>query len=705
MAKKRRKKKNTAAVVLICILAVLFLAVCMGTAVLYLQKTKEEREKPDTLISKYMDYILNGEYEKMYEMLDEASKASISKEDFIQRNQRIYEGIGMDNMRIEIIKLNEEQKGQAAVNYRTTMDTVAGEISFENWAVFTEGEGKQYALSWKHGLIFPNLDADDKVSVSTTEAVRGGIYDRNGNLLAGQGTASSVGLVPGKMNADAAQDLETLAGLLETSVESIQNKLDASWVTDDSFVPVKTIEKLYDTEMQALEPGEAAMEKQALLEALTNIPGVMVTDVDSRVYPYGEKVSHLVGYVQKVTAEDLEEHAGEGYDSNSIIGKSGLELLYEKELKGSDGRDISIINSSGEVKETLALIAKQDGQDIKVTVDVNLQSAIYDQFNEDKSCSVAMNPLTGEVLALVSTPSFNSNDFVYGMSQAKWDSLNADEDKPLFNRFRSTWSPGSTFKPVTASIGLLTGAFTAEEDFGHSGLSWQQDPSWGSYYVTTLEEYDPAVLKNALIYSDNIYFAKAALKIGGNTLAQQLTRIGFGESLPFEIGMTASQVSNDGSLSKVILTADTGYGQGELLVNPLHLAAIYTAFSNQGDMVKPSLIYDENAQKQTWISQAFPADVTQTVREGLISAVNDPNATGYSAHRDDITLAGKTGTAEIKASKEDTSGTELGWFSVFTADRDAENPLLIVSMVEDVKDIGGSSYVVNKVKTILDNFL
>ena len=123
-------------------------------------------------------------------------------------------------------------------------------------------------------------------------------------------------------------------------------------MTDDSFVPVKTIEKLYDTEIQALEPTEAAMEKQALLEALTSIPGVMVTDVDSRVYPYGEKVSHLVGYVQKVTAEDLEEHAGEGYDSNSIIGKSGLELLYEKDLKGSDGRDISIINSSGAVSYT-----------------------------------------------------------------------------------------------------------------------------------------------------------------------------------------------------------------------------------------------------------------------------------------------------------------------------------------------------------------
>ncbi len=506
---KTKEKKNKAAIVLACILVVLFLAVCIVMAVLYLQKTEEDREKADTLITKYMTYVSEGRYEEMYDMLDEASKASISKEDFIQRNQRIYEGIGMENMQIEIIKVNEEQKEQSAVNYRTTMDTLAGEITFENWAVFTEGEGKQYALSWKHGLIFPNLDADDKVSVSTSEAVRGNIYDRNGVLLAGQGTASSVGLVPGKMNADSTQDLETLAELLDTSVESIQNKLSASWVTDDSFVPIKTIEKLQDVETLALETSEETVEKQELLDALLSIPGVMVTDVEARVYPLGEKASHLVGYVQNVTAEDLEEHAGEGYDSNSIIGKSGLELLYESELKGSDRCDISIITSSGEVKETLASVVKQDGQDIHLTINANLQSALYDQFSEDESCSVAMNPLTGEVLALVSTPSYDSNDFVYGMSQTKWDSLNEDEKNPLLNRFRSTWSPGSTFKPVTASIGLLTGAFTAEEDFGHSGLSWQQDSSWGSSYVTTLEEYDPAVLENALIYSDNIYFAKA----------------------------------------------------------------------------------------------------------------------------------------------------------------------------------------------------
>ncbi len=198
---------------------------------------------------------------------------------------------------------------------------------------------------------------------------------------------------------------------------------------------------------------------------------------------------------------------------------------------------------------------------------------------------------------------------------------------------------------------------------------------------------------------------RQALKIGGDSFAEQLNKLGFGESLPFEINMTASQVSNDGSLSDNILLADTGYGQGELLVNPLHLACIYTAFVNQGNIIKPYLIEEDNAQGETWMSQAFPSDVANTVKSALISAVNDPNATGYGAHRDDMTLAGKTGTAEIKDSKEDTDGTELGWFSVFTADEDAENPVLIVSMVEDVKEIGGSSYVVNKVKAVLDNYL
>ena len=380
-------------------------------------------------------------------------------------------------------------------------------------------------------------------------------------------------------------------------------------------------------------------------------------------------------------------------------------LLYEKELKGNDGYSINMMDSEGNLKKVLANVMAEDGQDIKLTVDAELQSALYEQFAEDKSCSVAMNPYTGEVLALVSTPSYDSNGFITGMTDEEWAGLNEDEKKPLYNRFRQVWSPGSTFKPVTAFIGLDSGAIDPEEDFGNEGLSWQKDASWGSYHVTTLHEYSPAVLENALIYSDNIYFAKAALKIGAEELQESLQKIGFGKELPFEISMSVSQYSNTEKIETEIQLADSGYGQGQVLVNPLHLAGIYTSFCNDGNMIKPYLRYEEEPKKEIWIQGACTPETAGRVLEGMKKVVNDSNGTGYAAHREDIILAGKTGTAEIKDSKEDTAGTELGWFAVLTPDKEYDRPILVVSMVEDVKDIGGSGYVVGKDKDVLDAYL
>ena len=166
------------------------------------------------------------------------------------------------------------------------------------------------------------------------------------------------------------------------------------------------------------------------------------------------------------------------------------------------------MDENGEIAETIASVEKEDGQDITLTIDASLQEQLYEQFREDPGCSVAMNPYTGEVLALVSTPSYDNNDFISGMSEEQWTGLNEDESRPLYNRFRQVWCPGSSFKPVTAAIGLDTGVLDAGEDFGNEGLSWQKDESWGAYEVTTLHSGDPANLKNALIYSDNIYFEK-----------------------------------------------------------------------------------------------------------------------------------------------------------------------------------------------------
>lgn len=698
--KTRNKRKKTRSRLLWIAIAVIGMAaVISAVCVAGMLATKGNVWRtPEELLVEYMNHIPKQEYEEMYAMLHIEASGNISQEDFIKRNSAIYEGIEVQNMAARIIAYDEEQM---MVTYQTSFDTVAGTISFENEALFLKGEDG-YKLVWDDSMIFPNLTSADKVRVSTIQAKRGDILDRNGRVLAGEGTASSVGIVPGKLE-NKEESIAKIAELLEITPETIEKKLSAKWVKDDSFVPIKTIPKVEEIELMKYEPDQKVLKENERHETLLEIPGVTISDVEVREYTLGEATAHLIGYVQSVTAEDLEEHAGEGYTANSVIGKSGMEGLFEKELKGQNGCRVYIVNSEGKEKEELAYILVQDGHDIKLTIDANLQSSLYEQFKEDKSCSIAMNPYSGEILALVSTPSYDNNDFIMGLSSEQWTALNEDEDKPMYNRFRQVWCPGSTFKPIIAAIGLQSGAIDPMEDYGNVGLSWQKDASWGSYHVTTLHAYEPVILENALIYSDNIYFAKAALKIGSEEMESSLTGLGFNEQLPFEIKMAESQYSNTEGIETEIQLADSGYGQGQILVNPLHMACIYSAFCNEGNVIKPYLVYQNEAEAEYWIPGAFSNETASRVLEGTKKVVNDSNGTGYAAHRDDILLAGKTGTAEIKTSKDDTSGTELGWFAIFTAE-DTECPILIISMVEDVKGRGGSGYVVKKDSLVLEEW-
>lgn len=692
----RRKKRKSKFILIPIVFAGILLVSITVCAVVFFDKSNGWKS-PQELLVEYMDHIPEKEYEEMYTMLDSEASENISQEDFIKRNSAIYEGIEIHNITVNVTDYQEEQM---TVKYDTSFDTVAGNINFENEAYFVKGEDG-YRIVWNDALIFPDLESTDKVKVSTTQAERGEILDRNNRALAGKGTASSVGIVPGKLeNQDRA--IGQIAELLELEPEVIENKLAAQWVKEDYFVPIKTVAKVEDTELMTLETDEKVLKEKERQEELLAIPGVMISDTEVREYPLENAAAHLIGYVQKVTAEDLEKHAGEGYTVNSVIGRSGMEGLFEKELKGQNGCRIYIVDAEGNQKMELASVEVKNGQNVKLTIDSDIQTALYEQFQEDKSCSAAMNPYTGEVLALVSTPSYNNNDFILGISDEKWTLLNEDEKKPLYNRFRQVWCPGSTFKPIIAAIGLESGAIDPTEDYGNEGLSWQKDSSWGSYYVTTLHDYEPVILENALIYSDNIYFAKAALKIGADKLKASLQKLGFDEELLFEIKMATSQYSNTENIETEIQLADSGYGQGQILVNPLHLACIYTAFCNEGKVMHPYLKYQEGAKAESWIPGAFSSDVANRVLEGMKKVVNDPHGTGYATHREDIVLAGKTGTAEIKASKEDTSGTELGWFAVFTAEQTVEKPILIVSMVEDVKERGGSGYVLEKDRQVLD---
>lgn len=699
MAKKKSKKKRKQQKKrVLCLVSVVLVAVVgAGGVLLYKKMTEKTRED---IIKEYMSYIEKKEYEKMYALLDEASKDKVKQEDFITRNQNIYEGIEAEKIQLDI---PEEQDKDQPLSYRVTMDTLAGELTYDADTFFEKEKG-QWHLVWNDSVIFPGLESKDKVSVSSVEAKRGSIYDRNDVLLAGQGEVESVGLVPGKMNIQAEEDIEDLAEILGTTSEFIEKQLDASWVQQDSFVPLKKMTQQQLDEPYISKDGSTS-ESGSIQDKLLEYPGVLISKAESRVYPYGECTAHLLGYVQQINAEELEEMKGKGYNEQSVIGKSGLEKLYEDRLREKKGYRISILDEQGEEKQALAVKPAEDGENIKLNIDIRWQQKLYEAYEEDKSCSIVMNPKSGEVLALVSTPSYNSMDFVLGMSQETWDALNNDPNKPMYNRVRETWAPGSSFKPIVGAMGLTTGALTEEEDLGASGLAWQKDESWGNYKVTTLHEYSGgAVLKNALIYSDNIYFAKAALKIGKDTMKDQLDNLGFGESLDFTFGLNASSYGIEGFTSDIQL-ADSGYGQGKMMVNPVHMAAIYTAFSNDGTMLKPYLIKEKRSKKQILKENVFTKEAVNTVNEAMRQVISNPSGTGHAANIEGIDLRGKTGTAEIKQSQTDTKGTETGWFVTIMPATNNKKALELVSMTEDVKKRGGSGYVVNKTKKIMEEYL
>lgn len=671
MSKNKKSKKSSKMPIFIIIILVIIIVICG-----YIYKNNAQ-ENPEKVLEEYISKINEAKYEEMYDMIDKESQQKISKQDFINRNKNIYQGIDMTNMKIEITEIKKEGV-KRTITYRTNMEISGSQVSFDNTATISKNEEKQYKISWNSNLIFPDLNEESKVRVSKTEAIRGTITDRNGIELAKNGGASSVGIVPGKLSENKEQDIEKIAKLLNTTSNNINSKLQASWVKEDSFVPIKTISEK-ETELK---------------EKLLQIRGIKITTSESRTYPLGEKAAHITGYVQKITAEELEKNTG--YTSSSIIGKTGLEKQFEKRLKGENGIEVYIVDENENKKRTIVKQEKKDGENIKLTIDANIQSNLYNELKNDKGLFVVMNPETGEILALVSTPSYDVNKMTLGITTAEWEEISNNKASPMVARYLQSYCPGSTFKPITGAIGLDSKTLTAEKTFNYSGLSWQKDASWGTHNVTTLTAYNGAKnLKNALIYSDNIYFAQAALQIGKENITKGLNKILFNKNIDFDLTLSKSQYSNNDKINSEGMLADTGYGQGELLVNPIHMASIYSAFYNNGNMIKPYLEYKEDAQKQYLVENAFSEEAVKEIKDDLIQVVENPEGTAHDMKINGITIAGKTGTAELKATREEKADT-LGWFNCFTVDYDS--PYVVIGMVEEGNKNGGSHYLIPMIK-------
>ncbi|WP_100010567.1 penicillin-binding transpeptidase domain-containing protein [Lentibacillus sediminis] len=660
----------------------------LGLLILFLTACSEDLPTPNERFGAFVEQWNNQEFAGMYEMLSGEAQDTFSTEEMANRYSNMYEDLDVSELRVSFNELSEEETtaamegGTVEIPFHVEMQTIAGPISFNYQASLVQesaGEDAEpnWFVEWNTGYIFPELQGGGEVSLNTQEPERGEIFDRNQMPLALNGMVNQLGIVPGKLGDNPDQAKEEIAGLLNMSVEEIDTALNASWVEPELLVPITTI----------------SQNNQELVDQLLQVSGVSISEVPGRVYPAGEAAGPLVGYLNQVTAEDLEELDAGEYGPNDMIGARGLEQLYEEQLRGERGVEIVVTNE----EETSVIAEKpvQDGEDITLTIDINMQEKVYEAYGGDAGTATVMDPKTGETLALVSSPSFDPNEIMYGTTENLWEELNNDEQQPLLNRFAATYAPGSVIKPVTAAIGLQNGTIDPNEGIEINGLTWSGGEGWGDYEVTRVSESNgPVDLHDALVRSDNIYFAMQALEMGSESLISGFQQFGVGEELPYEYPIENSTISADGTIEDEVLLANTSYGQGQLEMSALHLATTYTTFLNDGNMLKPTLLTSEETG-QVWQEGLATPEQSELIRDALRAVVTD--GTAPQAQEADFPISAKTGTAELKLTVDDESGEINSWFVGYpTEDQD----LLLSMMVEQTQD-EESGYAVEKATDIL----
>lgn len=616
-------------------------------------------EAGEKTVEQFVQALNKGDYNKAAGMASKkaANKSALSEKEILEKYQNIYGAADVKGLEISNLKVDKKDDSTYSFSYKAKMNTSLGELKDLSYKGTLDRNDGKTTINWQPNLVFPEMEGNDKVSLTTQEATRGNILDRNGEPLATTGKLKQLGVVPSKLGDgdEKTANIKAIASAFDLTEDAINQAISQSWVQPDYFVPLKIIDG-----------------------ATPELPaGATIQEVDGRYYPLGEAAAQLIGYVGDITAEDIDKNPE--LSSNGKIGRSGLEMAFDKDLRGTTGGKLSITDTDGVEKKVLIEHEVQNGKDIKLTIDAKAQKTAFDSLGGKAGSTVATTPKTGDLLALASSPSYDPNKMTNGISQEDYKAYEENPEQPFISRFATGYAPGSTFKMITAAIGLDNGTIDPNEVLTINGLKWQKDSSWGSYQVTRVSDVSQVDLKTALIYSDNIYMAQETLKMGEKNFRAGLDKFIFGEDLDLPISMNPAQISNEESFNSDILLADTGYGQGELLINPIQQAAMYSVFANNGTLVYPKLIADkETKDKKNVIGET----AVQTIVPDLREVVQDVNGTAHSLSALGIPLAAKTGTAEIKE-KQDEKGKENSFLFAFNPDNQG---YMMVSMLENKED-------------------
>ena len=547
--------------------------------------------------------------------------------------------------------------------------------------------GRAGYLQIYEGEYYAGLADGNRIRIIPAVAPRGTFYDRNGQLLVTNRPGFTVSLLP--LTSPIKDDvIERLSGLVHVPVEDIKAKIAGH----SGFNPIRIKTDVTPDIVSIIE------EQKELY------PGVMIENTPIRDYVLKQEGAHTFGYVSEINDEELEEKKADGYKSGDIIGKFGLEKIYDKYVRGEDGGDQVEVDVSGKPVKRLGRKVPVPGDDLVLTIDKDLQTAAEKAVDDrlaaihaSAAAAVVMNPQTGEVLAMVSRPAFDPNLFAHGISSKDWAKLNNNPFHPMDNKTISgEYPPGSTFKIVTGTAALTEGKVAPEEKIFDSGHHWIIPK--GNAEGEALGWIN---FQEALAHSDNVYFYEMGNRLGIDLLEKYARMFGLGQrtgiDLPYEAkGLVANREykkknfeDGDWYLSE---TFDAAIGQGFNLVTPLQAAMVMGEIAADGKRYKPHLVSRIQTQDGDVIKEfqpellselQVPANVIRLVQEGLHDVTKF--GTAASTFRGfPVDIAGKTGTAE------NSQGRDHGWFVAYGP---FDNPNIVVAVIVEQGGFGSQSAV------------
>ncbi len=563
----------------------------------------------------------------------------------------------------------------------------------------------------KHS-VYSTLSAKNALDLVPVEPSRGLIYDRHGILLAENIPVFSLDLIPFQVH-DLKKTLATLSKLVTLSDSDISQ-----------FLKQVKQHRRFDEIPLKLRLSEA--EVAHFTENQHRFPGVIIKARLIRHYPFGEQFSHVLGYVGRINAKEVNEIDPINYSASHYIGKVGIERYYEEELHGKVGYEQVENDASGKPIRVLREIKGTPGKNIYLTLDSGLQLAAEKALANHRGAIVAIEPATGQVLAMVSQPGYDPNLFVVGINQKDYDALQQAANKPLFNRaLRGLYPPASTIKPYLALKALDNNLITPDETVADPG--WFQLPNYSRrYHDSTRNGHGAVNLNKAILASCDIYFYVLALKMGIHRIDDVLHQFGFGAPSGIDLeeelsGIVASPEWKRKAKGSAWYQGDTilsGIGQGYMQATPLQLASAVATLANRGKRFTPHLLLGEQIPGKNYTAQA-PTSLSPVLLENdmawsvVINAMTDVVTSSQGTARrygrqQSYTLAAKTGTAQVisrrNPDEEDNKQTHLPekWrdHHLFIAFAPVMQPKIALAIITE-----NSNAAIEAARVIFDHYL